>query len=134
MWVTKLMIMKRIFCPKTTKFGPNFGIFGQFWPGYAGVFSALLVGRLVVVARGLYLARHLFTLYSGNRRFNLLVYLTLSVYSHTFSFLTCAKSFQYHQREEHTFTLTIMERMQRPEEFLKSAHGSFTRVIKAFNQ
>merc|ERR1719225_2194053 len=36
--------------------------FGQFGPGHAGLFSALLVGRLVVVARGLYLARHLFTL------------------------------------------------------------------------
>ena len=61
MWVTKLLISpvkKRIFCPKTTKFG----IFGQYRPGQAGLFSALLVGRLVVVARGLYLARHLFTL------------------------------------------------------------------------
>ena len=38
------------------------GIFGQFGPGHADLFSALLVGRLVVVARGLYLARHLFTL------------------------------------------------------------------------
>ena len=36
--------------------------FGQFGPGHAGLFSALLVGWLVVVARGLYLARHLFTL------------------------------------------------------------------------
>ena len=61
MWVTKLLISpvkKRIFCPKTTKTG----IFGQFGPGHAGLFSALLVGRLVVLARGLYLARHLFTL------------------------------------------------------------------------
>ena len=60
MWVTKLLISpvkKRIFLPKI-------GIFGQFWPGHAGLFSALLVGRLVVVgARGWYLARHLFTLY-----------------------------------------------------------------------
>ena len=30
---------------------------------FAGLFGALLVGWLVVVARGLYLARHLFTLY-----------------------------------------------------------------------
>ena len=61
MWVTKLLISpvkKRIFCPKTTKFG----IFGQFGPGHAGLFNALLVGRLVVMARRLYLARHLFTL------------------------------------------------------------------------
>ena len=36
--------------------------FWSIWPGYAGLFSALLVGRLVVVARGLYLARYLFTL------------------------------------------------------------------------
>jgi len=50
---------KKDFCPKTTKFG----IFGQFGPGHAGLFGALLVGRLVVVARRLYLARHLFTLF-----------------------------------------------------------------------
>ena len=64
MWVTKLLIFPveiRIFCPKTTKFG----IFGQFGPGHAGLLGALLllVDRLVVVARGLYLARHLFTLF-----------------------------------------------------------------------
>ena len=61
MCLTKLLIFPveiRIFCPKTTKIG----IFGQFGPGHAGLFNALLVGRLVVVARGLYLARHLFTL------------------------------------------------------------------------
>ena len=66
MWVTKLLISpvkKRIFCPKTTKFGQKIGIVGQFGPGHAGLFGALLVGRLVVVARGLYLARHLFTLW-----------------------------------------------------------------------
>ena len=41
MWVTKLLIFPveiRIFCPKTTKFG----IFGQFGPGHAGLFNALL--------------------------------------------------------------------------------------------
>ena len=58
---------KKDFLPKNvqiwSKFGPNLGIFGQFGPGLAGSFSALLVGRLVVVARGLYLARHLFTLF-----------------------------------------------------------------------
>ena len=72
MWVTKLLISpvkKRIFCPKTTKFG----IFGQFGPGHAGLFSALLVGPLVFVARGLYLARHLFTLFLDGR-FNLFSY------------------------------------------------------------
>ena len=61
MWVTKLLISpgkKRIFCPKTTKIG----IFGQFGPGHAGLFGALLGVWLGVVARGLYLARHLFTL------------------------------------------------------------------------
>ena len=50
------------FLPKNDQILPKFGIFGQFGPGHAGLFSALLVGRLVVVARGLYLARHLFTL------------------------------------------------------------------------
>ena len=43
---------------------PEIGIFGHFGPGLAGSFGALLVGWLVVVARGLYLARHLFTLYN----------------------------------------------------------------------
>ena len=49
---------KRIFCPETTKFGPNLAFLT-----IAGSFGALLMGWLVVVARGLYLARHLFTLY-----------------------------------------------------------------------
>ena len=40
--------------------------FGRFGPGHAGFFGALLVGQLVVVTRGLYLARHLFTLLLGN--------------------------------------------------------------------
>ena len=54
---------KKDFLPKNDQIWPQTGIFGQFGPGHAGLFSALLVGRLVVVARGLYLARHLFTLY-----------------------------------------------------------------------
>ena len=62
MWGTKLLISPvkiRIFCPKTSKFGLKFA----FLPGLAGSFGALLVGWLVVVARGLYLTRHIFTLY-----------------------------------------------------------------------
>ena len=54
---------KKDFLPKNDQIWPKIGIFGQFGPGHAGFFGALLVGRLVVVARGLYLARHLFTLY-----------------------------------------------------------------------
>ena len=50
---------KKDFLPKNDQIWPKTGIFGQFGPG---LFSALLMGRLVVVARGLYLARHLFTL------------------------------------------------------------------------
>ena len=60
MWVTKLLISpvkKKIFCPKTTKFGLKLA--SLF---IAGSFGALLVGWLVVVARGLYIERHLFTL------------------------------------------------------------------------
>ena len=53
---------KKDFLPKNDQIWPKIGIFGQFGPGHAGLFSALLVGRLAVVARGLYLARHLFTL------------------------------------------------------------------------
>ena len=41
-----------IFGSKTAKFGPKLA----FLPGLAGLFGALLVGRLVVVERGLYLA------------------------------------------------------------------------------
>ena len=51
---------KKDFLPKNDQIWPKTGIFGQFGPG---LFSALLMGRLVVVARGLYLARHLFTLW-----------------------------------------------------------------------
>ena len=54
---------KKDFLPKNDQIWPKTGIFGQFGPGHAGFFGALLVGRLVDVARGLYLARHLFTLY-----------------------------------------------------------------------
>ena len=54
---------KKDFLPKNDQIWPKIGIFGQFGPGHAGLFSALLVGRLVVVARGLDLARHLFTLW-----------------------------------------------------------------------
>ena len=53
---------KKDFLPKNNQIWPKFGIFGQFRPGHAGIFGALLVGQLVVVGRGLYLARHLFTL------------------------------------------------------------------------
>ena len=71
MLVTKHLISpvkKRIFV-KNDQIWPKIGIFGQFGPGHAGLFGALLVGRLVVVARGLYLARHLFTLsYSESRK------------------------------------------------------------------
>ena len=48
---------KKNFLPKNDQIWPKIGIFGQFGPGYAGLFGALLV----VVACGLYLARHLFT-------------------------------------------------------------------------
>ena len=60
MWVTKPPISPvktRIFCPKMTKFGLKLAFLF-----IAGSFGALLVGGLVVVARGLYLVRHLFTL------------------------------------------------------------------------
>ena len=56
--------------PKKLDFGPKNGIFVHFGPGLAGSFGALLVDWLVVLARGLYLARHLFTLFylSNTRR------------------------------------------------------------------
>ena len=58
---------KKDFLPKKDQIWPKIGIFGQFGPGHAGLYGALLVGRLVVVARGLYLARHLFTLYKYSK-------------------------------------------------------------------
>ena len=64
MWVIKLLISpeKKDFLHKKVQIWLENGIFGQFGPGHAGIFGSLLVGQLVVVARGLYLARHLFTL------------------------------------------------------------------------
>ena len=59
MWVTKLLVSP-VKIPD--QIWPEIGSFGHFWPGLAGSFGVLLVGWLVVVARGLYLARHLFTL------------------------------------------------------------------------
>ena len=67
MWVTKLLISrvkKRIFLPQNDPIWPEIGISIHFGPGLAGSVGALSVGWLVVVARGLYLARHLFTLYN----------------------------------------------------------------------
>ena len=77
MWVTKLLISqvkKKDFLPQNNQIWPKIGIFGQFGPGHAGLFNVLLVGRLVVVARGLYLARHLFTLLYYIFHFSLLHY------------------------------------------------------------
>ena len=54
---------KKDFLPKNDQIWPKTGIFSWYGPGHAGFFGALLVGQLVVVARGLYLARHLFTLW-----------------------------------------------------------------------
>ena len=59
-WVTKLLISpvkKGFFAQKRPNLAQNWH-FGSYGPGHAGFFSALLA----VVARGLYLARHLFTL------------------------------------------------------------------------
>ena len=55
----------RIFCPKTTKFSLKLAFLS-----IAGSFGALLLGWLVVAARGLYLARHLFTLFYVKEVFN----------------------------------------------------------------
>ena len=47
--------------PKNDQIWPEIGVFVHFGSGLAGSFGALLVGWLVVLARGLCLARHLFT-------------------------------------------------------------------------
>ena len=61
MWVRKLLISqvkKKDFLPQNDQIWPEIGIFGHF---VILSFGALLAGSLVVVARGLYLARHLLT-------------------------------------------------------------------------
>ena len=64
MWVTILDFSskKKYFLPQNDQIWPKIGSFCQFGPGHAGLFNALLGGRVVAVARGMYLARHLFTL------------------------------------------------------------------------
>ena len=70
---------KKDFLPKNDQIWPKIGSFGQFGPGNAGLFSALLVGWLVVVARGLYRARHLSTLYTLLKEFSKLQNAALSL-------------------------------------------------------
>ena len=67
-WVVRYVGNKTFdFCQEKIGFFAQNWHFGQFGPGHAGLFGALLVGRLVVVVCGLYLARHLFTLYYDNK-------------------------------------------------------------------
>ena len=65
MWVPKLLLspVKVFFLLKNNPFWPEIGIFGYFGPGLDGSIGALLAGLLVILARRLYLARHLFTLW-----------------------------------------------------------------------
>ena len=69
---------KKDFLPKNDQIWPKTGIFGQFGPGHAGLFGALLAGQLVFVAHGLYLARHLFTLSNHSQLQNYSTRSTLS--------------------------------------------------------
>ena len=55
---------KGFFAPKRPNLAQNW----HFWSIRAALFNALLMGRLVVVARGLYLARHLSTLWLSTVR------------------------------------------------------------------
>ena len=60
LWVPELLLppnIIRMFGPKTPIFSKNMLSWAHI--GLAGSFGALLVGWLVVVVRGLYLARHL---------------------------------------------------------------------------
>ena len=58
-----MWIIIRMFGPKTAIFPTKYGFLGTHI-GLAGSFGALLVGGSVIVARELYLARHLFTLFA----------------------------------------------------------------------
>ena len=68
---------KKDFLPKNDQIWPKLA----FLLGLVSSFGALLVGWLVVVARGLYLARHLFTLFCTNMR-KQNVYMQLQVLGH----------------------------------------------------
>ena len=48
--------------PKNDQIWPEIGIFVHFGPGLTSSFGALLVGWLVVVARGPYLARPIYNM------------------------------------------------------------------------
>ena len=64
-WFSDMMVPELLLPPKITrKFGPKTAIFAPKCShiGIAGSFGALLFGWLVIVAHGLYLARHLFIL------------------------------------------------------------------------
>ena len=66
MCVPELLLLPkiiRIFGPKTAIFAPKYAFFGTYI-GLASSFGALLVGWFLVLVHGLYLARHLFTLYA----------------------------------------------------------------------
>ena len=68
------------FLPQNDQIWPKIGLSDHFGPGLAGSFGALLVGCLVVVARGLYLARHLFTLFvDPTKAYLIFDILTLSI-------------------------------------------------------
>ena len=63
MWVTKHFISPVKIRSFFDQIWPEIGIFVHFGPGLEGSFGAQLVGWLVVVACGLYIARHLFTVW-----------------------------------------------------------------------
>ena len=103
MWVTKRLISPakiRTFCPKTIIFGPKLAFCVHFGPGLAGSFGALLVGWLAVVARGLYLARHLFTLF-----YDFVVTFTLFLYPFcAFKILQISCDILYHIPNNHVIS------------------------------
>ena len=69
---------------KRDQIWPEIGIFVHFGPGLAGSFGALLVGWLVVVAPGLYLTRHLFTLWYLGKKENKLTSVSFAFCFQTF--------------------------------------------------
>ena len=63
---------KKDFFPKNDQIWPKTGIFGQFGPGHAGLFGALLVGRLVVVARAVSRKTPIYFIHIFPKKWNLL--------------------------------------------------------------
>ena len=94
MWVTKLLISgvkKAFFAQKRPNLAQNWH-FWSIWARPCRLIQCPVVGQLVVVARGLYLARHLFTLY-----ILCILYISLNIFIFLFCIFTSLQIDVIHQ-------------------------------------